>query len=414
MPIIIVILSSIIIYGVLLYITVKKRSLLIVNWPINTDYKSFWFLFLLFLFLFSSFTFQPQDMYVWTEATFSLLEGSKLSTEYVYLPVYALVLSSLLSPFYFFNSISVLLVIYIIKLPVLLSYFFSIKLLVTLLPEQFRSIAPIPIALSPVTIFFIFFGTNHIVMLFLLLLTLYFMKKKHFFLAGVFSSLAIYKFLLIPTIIVLFFIVLFNFSKKSLWYFVLGGFVGLLPNLMYYIYDSQPIVRIVTRLGAVGGHAHHIEPFHFLYIFSGFPGVEYVYVQNKLWFFLILTGTCFSIVLYLIKRINALQALGISAAFVSLFSLEPFRLEPTIGLLWMDAVYRNDNTLKKVMYFVIFADALVWFPLASPRFLQFQEFPKIVLNSTGGFILGLVVLALIVVTVFHGNSKKEHLIRRKR
>jgi hypothetical protein len=283
--------------------------------------------------------------------------------------------------------------------------------MVRLQSKEFHEIAPLAVALNPVTIFYIFFGTNHIVMLCLLLIAIYFFKKEQWLLVGLFSAFAIYKYLLIPTIVLLCFILYLRYNVRKVFIFCAGFVIGLLPNLWYCSLDLTKMLHTINHLGAVGSQSHHIEPFHFLYIFNtDFPFLQDWYVFRGIWFVLTIAATFLVGFLYYRKRLTSLQALGISAAFVALFSLEPFRLEPALGLLWLDAVYRKDTWLKQSIIAVIWFHILGWYPRAYPHTLEFLPIPQILLWNLAGFLLGLSVLFMTAVVLLNKSKTKNDLL----
>ena len=89
---------------------------------------------------------------------------------------------------------------------VLAAYALSAGLMVQILPNR-SQLAPLGIILAPVTIFYVVWGTNHVVMFFFLLIGLLLVKRRAWFWAGLAIGLACYKFLLLPTAVVLFVII---------------------------------------------------------------------------------------------------------------------------------------------------------------------------------------------------------------
>ncbi len=161
-----------------------------------------WCVWVSFLLLAAPLSYHQDDMNVWVTAIQNLLRGNFLPDTYVYLPIYAELLSAIVWPFHLIGLDSSLFIVFVVKWFVIFSYVLCAILMTKIVPEE-SEIAPLAIVLAPVTIFYIFFGTNHLVMFLSLLISIILIKRKKWFLAGVFAGFSCYKFLLIPTIIVL-------------------------------------------------------------------------------------------------------------------------------------------------------------------------------------------------------------------
>ena len=104
-----------------------------------------------------------------------------------------------------------------------------------------------------------------VVMLLLLLASLQSLKRGKWILAGVFGGLSCYKFLMMPTILVLIVILVkWRGVGKALKYCV-GGLIAAIPSVLYYISDPSKLDRVLQTKAAIGAHSSHIERFHFFY-----------------------------------------------------------------------------------------------------------------------------------------------------
>jgi hypothetical protein len=341
-------------------------------------------------------------MNVWTSSMRLLLDGAALPSTYVYLPVYAQILAALYAPFAAAGITSVLLASYIVHLPVIMAYLYAPKMMVNLVPEQ-STVAPLAIILAPVTIFYLFYGTNNIVMFAFFLGAICCIKQQRWFWSGFLAFLSCYKFLLIPTLLVLLAILHRRCRLNDLKRFYFGGLVSLLPSLLYYVYFPSVLLRELTNMGAIGVHCNHIETFHPLHLFASIEGFERWFIDGHIWFILAVAGTSLAMMLYFSGKLTTLQALGMSAGFVALFSLEPFRLEPTIGLLWLDAVHRRDMRVQTAVLVVIFVHALAWFPNANPAFLTLSPDLPSRLWSGRGLVLGTALIGLLTTLLLSEN-----------
>jgi hypothetical protein len=220
----------------------------------------------------------------------------------------------------------------------------------------------------------------------------------------VLAGLGCYKFLLIPTVFVLTVIVLTAVGLRRTIRFVAGGAASLLPSFVYYYYYPDYFFRTLGSAGGIGGHCHHIERFHAFHKIRNVGGFEGWYVGNKVWLYLAIAGAILSAILYLRGRLNVLQSLGLSAGIVALVSLEPFRLEPTVGVLWMDAVDRRSSRSQFAVLLVLFTHAAAWFYLAYPRLLQFHE-PLAPHFNMNGTAVGSALVVLLLVTVLEGSRE---------
>jgi uncharacterized membrane protein YidH (DUF202 family) len=107
----------------------------------------------------------------------------------------------------------------------------------------------------------------------------------------------------------------------------------------------------------------------------------------------------------LCKRLNFCQCLAFSCAFVAIFALEPFRLEPTIGLLWLDSVYRKDLRVQLGIFSILFVHAAVWYDLANSRILEFHVSAPLFLWNFKGLFLGLVIIIVLLIILFEKDKR---------
>lgn len=365
-----------------------------------------WVSWIVFLLALAPLSYHADDMDVWRTAIENLLRGELLPRTYVYLPVYAELLAALIFPFHLIGWDTPLLIVYAVKWFVIFAYIGCAVLMSRIAPNH-SELAPLGVVVAPVTIFYLFFGTNHIVMLFFLLLALVFMKGGNWFWCGFFAAFSCYKFLMIPTVIVLFFIVILQYGSQRALRAWAGAGVFLIPNLIYYLYDVETFLTIVTHQAAVGAHSGHIEPFHFFYLLSQIVGgYEAWYINTRIWFLLSISGIPISLLLYRLKRLNFLQCLAFSYAFVAVFALEPFRLEPLVGLLWLDAVYREDVRLQTAVFSILFIHAAAWYETANSAILVFDPAaPRSLWLAKGLFIGAAIVVSFWV--ALSGKVKKD-------
>ncbi|MBV6392152.1 MAG: hypothetical protein KPEEDBHJ_01374 [Anaerolineales bacterium] len=369
------------------------------QWPQHPTLFAIWVIWLVFLLVFAPLSYHEADMGVWRASIQNMLNGEILPENYVYLPVYAWLQSAFVFPFHFIGWDSPLLIVYVVKWFTILAYAACAPFMSGFLPKH-SDLAPLGIVLAPVTIFYLFFGTNHIVMFLLLLTALILAGKGQWLWAGFFAAFGCYKFLLVPTFITFGILIFWQYGFKNALQFLLGAVIFIIPNAVYYFFDTGTLLRIVTQQAAIGAHGTHIEPFHFFYtISSRFEGFEAWYIGNKIWFLLSLSGIPISLILFNFKRVNFLQCLAVSYAFVALFALEPFRLEPLIGLVWLDAVERNDLPLQSSVFVTLFIHAAAWYDLANSAFLTFDPAIPADYWAGRGFYLGLTVILMIGVMV---------------
>jgi hypothetical protein len=397
---------SVIIYATICWVVWKKRELLnLRRWPKDPTLFRIWAGWIVLLVLIAPLSFVALDMGVWVDAIANLLQENLLPNTYVYLPVYAELLTALAAPFDIAALQHTIILIYIIKLVVIFSYVYCAKLMSEILPEQ-SEIAPLAIVLAPVTIFYIFFGTNHVVMFFFLLASLVLIKKEKWFWGGFFAFFSCFKFLLVPTLLVLLVLLLIKYRLKKVLLFCLGGLLFMVPNIIYYCYDPALLLKIVINQAALGGHCGSIEGFNFFFALNHFyPEFANLYIGQKLWFYLCLSGVPLSILLYLRKRLNFCQSLAFSCAIVAIFALEPFRLEPTIGLLWLDSVYRKDLRVQCGVFAILFVHTAAWYDIAYSRFLVFYPSAPLFLWNFRGLVLGLSIIIVLLIILFEKDKR---------
>lgn len=375
------------------------------HWPAHPTLRRLWLLWLGFLAVFAPLIYQQDDMEVWTGAIANLLHGLPLPDGYVYLPAFAQFQAALVWPLHWLNLDSRLVLVWLVHWTVLAAYAACAPLLKELAADE-PELAPLGIVLAPVTVFYLFFGTNHVVMAFLLLAALWALKREHPFWAGFLAGAACYKLLLVPTVLVLAGILWRQRGWKAVRLFTLGGAAFLAINLPYYLADPQAFTRLLANQGNIGGHAAQMDWFHFLYIFSRvWPGFEAHYLQGRLWLILTLLVAGLSLWLFLRRRINTLQALALSYTGVALFSPEPFRLEPLAALLWLDAISRRDRTTQTALAFTLLVHAAAWFDLAYFRMLSPDPQAPWWLWGARGFILGEALIFTLLVALQKKNRR---------
>ena len=274
---------SVVLYGTVAWLFLKRSDAVDFNgWPANSTARRFWTAWLIFLFALSPLTFAAYDMSVWTVAMDSAVTGNPFPPNYVYLPIYAQVLGALLLPFYLLGGATPLARLYLVHIPIFAAYLYCAKLMAEMIPRH-ADVAPLAIVLAPVTIFYIFFGTNHIVMFACLLAALQMLRLGRCFAAGMLAALGCYKFLLIPTVFVLSVIIVTTAGWKKTMWFCAGGAATLLPSVIYYYVHPEYLVRTLGSAGAMGGHSHHVEPFHAFYLIRDLGGFGDWYVGNRVW-----------------------------------------------------------------------------------------------------------------------------------
>jgi hypothetical protein len=275
-----------------------------------------------------------------------------------------------------------------------------------LIPEK-SGLAPLGVILAPMTIYFIFNGNNHIVMLLFVLLSLLNIRKEKWVWAGAFAAISCYKFLMIPPVIVLAAIIAFRKGFKKFTRFSLGGLLVVAFNAIYYVIDPSKLTRILDHKAALGAHSAHIYRFHFLFGFSKLiDGFESWYIGNDVWFYIVLGGIPISLLLYRIGRLNILQSLAVSYAIVCLFGPEGYRIEPLIGIIWLDAIHRSDYRLQLMTLVLIFIDAGVWLQYAHPTNLIFDPTMPMFLFTGRGLYLGIAVIGIMMV-MLAGKNKQD-------
>jgi hypothetical protein len=397
---------SLTIYATLIFGIWKRREIFSLRgWPKDPTLFRVWTGWIIFLVLLAPLSYFAGDMDGWVNSIISLLHGRPLPDNYVYLPAYAELLAALACPFTIAGVQSTLLLIYVVKLPVITSYVYCAKLMSEILPGR-SELAPLGIVLAPVTIFYLFFGTNHVVMFFFLLAALVLLKKGNWFWSGFFAFSSCYKFLLVPTLLVFIVLLLMRHEFKKVIVFCLGGVLFLVPSFIYYCYEPALLMKVISNQAALGGHCFHIEPMHFLFsIKNSFPGLENMYVGQKLWFYLSLSGVPLSILLYWRKRLNFCQSLAFSCAIVAIFALEPFRLEPMIGLLWLDSVHRDDLRAQTGIIAILLIQAAAWYDLANSWILTFYSTDVLYLWNFRGLLLGLAIIVTLLIILLEKDKR---------
>lgn len=410
MPVLWIILLSVALYASVAYAIWRKDMLRhVLDWPASPTLRRIWLVWIGFLVLLAPLSYHEGDMDIWLRSVRYLLSGRLLAVGYVYLPVFAQLQAAIAWPFHIFGLATPFVLVFVIKATVILAYHATTQLMAHLSPHR-TQLAPLAIALAPVTIFYIFFGKNDVVMFLLLVASLALVKKGRWAWAGLFGFLSCYKFLLAPTVLVLVIIIWLQYGRRPAGRYVAGGLATLVPSLMYFAYDLPLLRQLVTASAAIGSHSQHIEPFHALYAVNKvLPGLEALYIGQDIWLYLSLLGVPVAILFFRFGRTNLLQSLALSYAFITLFAPEPFRLEPLVGLLWLDAVYRGDLRLQTAVFVILFAHAAAWYDAANSRFLVFDPHMPSVVWAAKGFILGLAVALALAIVVF-GKNKADLLL----
>jgi hypothetical protein len=406
MPILPIAILSIALYAFIFWAIFRKKVLRSFRqWPRNPTLFIIWTIWVIFLLLFAPLSYYKGDMAVWTTATQNLLRGELLPDPYVYLPIYGQILAALAWPFHLLGLDFHIGLVFIVKWVLVFAYIGCAILMSKFVPEQ-SELAPLAIVLAPVTVFYIFFGTNHLVMFFFLLASLVFLRQKRWLLAGVMAALSCYKFLMVPTVFVLLVLVWIKAGWRSALWFIMGGVIVLIPNIVYYAYDPQNLLRVVSSQAAIGAHSDKIEPFHFFYLLSqSVETFESWYIGTKTWLWLSLAGIPISLGLYWLKRLTFLQCLALGYAFVAIFAPEPFRLEPLVGLLWLDAVYRGSLKVQTAIFVILFVHAFAWYDLANSAFLSFDPaVPDLWLGR--GLFLGLAIIVTFGIILLEKDKRE--------
>jgi len=406
MPIFFTIILSFIIYFLFFRYIFKPTNLLkLFSWPKDKTLLMFWLGWLGFLFIFAPLSYLEVDMNVWVESIKSLLVGKSLPFDYVYFPIFAQLNAAIAWPFHFLGLSSDFFLTYIVNGGVILAYMLSAKFMADFLVRD-SQLAPLAIVLAPVVIFNLFLGSNHIMMFLFILISLILIKKEKWFWAGFFAFLSTYKFLMLPTLLVLLVIVYLGYGWKKTLRFLLGGFLFILPNLVYYLFYPDQLIRIINEKAAIGGRCQHLDPFHFLYYFKyRYLQLEHLYIAKKIWFYLSMVAVGMTLFFYKIKRFTLLQSLAFISGIIAILALEPFRLEPMIGLLWLDGVYRKDLLTKTAVFLIIFTFTAAWYPDANSGFLVFS--PQMPLNYwlAKGLLLGLVIMFVFLIILFQKDKR---------
>ncbi len=404
-----ILILSLIIYTTIIYTAIKHPGLYSINiWPFDKNLRFFWYSWLVFLLILTPFTYNAFDLPVWVISAGNLIKGEILPDKYVYLPVYAMFQAAIAFPFIFFLADIRLLLVFIVKLTVILSYAYLPKIMVSLADKD-KHIAPLPLVIAPIIIYYIFFGTNHIVTAFLLASSLLLMKKRRYILAGFLAGLSCYKFLLIPAIVLIFIIIFLKRGARFAIFFFVGIVISFIPSFLYYINDPSRLLKKISSFGAIGAHCVHIEPFHFLFAFKKFfPHLEAIYIHYKIWLFIVFLGFLLSVILYIFKLLNPLQAISLCYAITVIVIPEPFRLEPLIVLLWLDALNRDSYLLRLFTWILLLVHSASWFDFANFRSLAFDNsMPFFLWEYRGVFIAAAVITTIIISLVDKKNNIKS-------
>lgn len=398
---------SVVVYAFIVWRIRKSENLLsFFEWTDQPTITIVWFMWIMFLFVVAPLLYYYWDMAVWFDTASRLLNGMTIPRYFVYLPMYAQFLASILFPFHLLGIVTPILMHYVINGFVVFAYAYSAKLMARLAPGK-SGLAPLGLILAPMTIYFLFNGNNHVVMLMFILLALISIRNKTYVLAGVFAALSCYKFLMIPPVIVLAVIIATRRGIRDFARFSAGGLVVAAFNGIYYYFDPSKLVRILENKAALGANSSHFYRFHFLFGFSKLMnGFESWYFNNEIWFYLVLSGVLISLLLYRFGKLNVIQSLAFSYAFVCLFGPEGYRMDPLIGLVWLDSVDREDYRLQILTLVLILVDAGVWLQYAYPANLIFDPSFPMFLFSGRGLYLGIAVIGILLAMSF-GSRKRD-------
>ena len=397
---------SVLIYGFLFFaLSRRKLWLRFIFWPENPTIRLIWGIWLGFLLVIAPLTYHQGDMMNWVGAVESQLNSSVLPDGHAYLPIYAQIHAALLYPLHLIGLDKFTIEVYLIRFLIIGAYSFASGLMVELAPRD-KQIAPLVTILAPTTIFFIFWGTNHIVMWALLAAALFLLMQEQYFWAGFAAFAGGYKFLLLPTAITLLIFVFIRKGKAKGIQFLKGASVFLLLNIPYFFFDIERVQLLVSEKANIGSYTNHLDGFHIFYLAGvRWPSFQTWYMEKDIWFFAV-GAVCFAtLVLYARKKVNTLQGLALSYAAVVLFAPEPFRLEPLLGLLWLDAIAREDRGSQGTTVLIALVYAAFWYQQAYPQILTLAPYSGIILHASerGLYIGAAVLLALI----FSLTSKKR-------
>jgi len=390
---------SVLVYAALLYGLLRyKRWWRILAWPEHPTLRVMWVLWLGFLLVVTPLTYHERDMMNWVDGINSQLQGTLLPEGYVYLPIYAQLHAALLYPIHLFGLDKFTIVVVLIHLLIITAYAFAAGWMVELSPKD-KQLAPLATVLAPTTIFFIFFGTNHVVMWALLAAALVLLTQEKYALAGFAAFAGGYKLLLLPVSATLLVFVFNRKGRKKALSYLTGGLVFLLLNVPYYLFDRERLRLLWTARGSTGSYATHLDAFHLFHLIGArAPSFETWFLEKHIWLYVIGLISLVAVVLYVLKRINTLQGLAFVYAAVALLAPEPLRLEPLLGLLWLDSIAREDRISQGSVVLVALVYAAFWFQQAYPQILTLAPYSGIVLHAParGLYVGGAVLLAVIV------------------
>lgn len=405
MPIAFIIILSISTY-VLLFLALRNVRAWIdfILWPEHPTIRILWILWLGFLFIIAPISYHQGDMMNWVNAITSQLHGELLPGNYVYLPLHAQLHAALLYPFTLIGFEKFTLIVYVLHAVLIAAYGFSAGLMTKLTPHN-QQLAPLMTVLAPTTIFFLFFGTNHILMWALLAAALYLQEQEQPFWAGFSAFAGGYKLMLLPTSgTLLAFVFLRRGWKQALTFFA-GGLTFFVLNLPYFLSDFGRLERMWGSKALLGSYTDRLEPWHLLHLLGArFPEFQRWYLENDVWFFGIAIVCLLAVFLYHRKKVNTLQGLALSYASVVLLAPEPLRLEPLIGMLWLDTIIRKDRRTQVPVILIALVYAAFWYQQAYPQILTLAPYSGLMDPNARGLVTGLVVLVALISSL---TSKKR-------
>jgi len=386
-------------YAVLIFALIKwKRWIRLIVWPEHPTVRLVWLMWLGFLVIIAPISYHQSDMMNWVGAIQSQLNGAVLPGGHAYLPVYAQIHAALLLPFYLVGLDKFTIEVYLIHFIIIAAYAFASGLMVALAPRD-KQLAPLVTILAPTSIFFIFFGTNHIVMWALLAAALYLLMEEHYFWAGFAAFAGGYKFLLLPTSITLLIFVFIRKGKEKALRFLSGAMVFFVLNVPYYLFDFERALFTFREKANTGSYMYHLDGFHiFHFIETQSQAFQTWYMGKDIWFYAVGAVCLVTIALYSRRKVNTLQGLALTYAAVVLFAPEPFRMEPLFGLLWLDGIAREDRGSQAATVLIALVYGAFWYQQAYPPILTLAPYSGIILNAParGLFIGASVIVALII------------------
>lgn len=335
----------------------------------STGVQYMWFFWVLFLLITTPMCGYIGDMQVWIQALKSVWNFEALEPAYVYLPVYAQTLGAIGLPFVtVFSGSTDIIAIIVIKSVLVAAYAYIPRFLALLAPSS-QAQSPLIIIFNPVTIFYLYFGANHILMLSLLVLGVFYISNRRWIIGGVFLGLSMYKYLTAGAVL---FLLWKNLQQRQLEQAIkltVGITAASIPSMLYFLDHTEYLIRILSSFGGIGSHSRSLEPFHFFH-FLAHTEFRVWYTIERGW--ILIAGICvtFITIIELSGRLSMLQVIGLILAIFAFLSPEPFRLEAALGFLWLDALQKDSRIYLGAIIFTVFAHTLAWFPFIIPKFLE--------------------------------------------